>query len=308
MSIDIFALVAAFGGGVFGASVGALPAFILTGVVAIIGGIASVFGTVVDGNLVVAADYVTNMAFGSFLGPHVAFAGGVAAAAYAKKIGASENGADIATSCNGYGNPSILAVGGVFGIIGYIIAAIVLFIFGTVLPIGTDNPGMTVFISGCIARLAFGKRGLLSDANVRAPLSKGGALGNMLLISIGYAIVVSGVYVVLAGTVKDVAVLSNYHVVIFGLAAVSLVFAEMGQPLYGWHHIGIISAEGAMAGYAIGGAGMAMILGIVMGLVAGILQDFETCFMNSDVDSHIDGPAFAIFISTIIISIIKLVA
>ncbi len=299
MSIDIFALVAAFGGGVFGASVGALPAFILTGVVAIIGGIASVAAP--------GADYVTYMAFGSFVGPHIAFAGGVAAAAYAKKIGASENGADIATSCNGYGNPSILAVGGVFGIIGYIIAAIVAFVFGGLIPnVFTDNPGMTVFISGCIARLAFGKRGLLSDANVRAPLSKGGALGNMLLISIGYAIVVSGVYVVLAGTVEDVAILGSYHVVIFGFAAVSLVFAEMGQPLYGWHHIGIISAEAAMAGYAMGGAGMAMILGIVMGLVAGILQDFETCFLNSDVDSHIDGPAFAIFISTIIISIIKI--
>ena len=293
MSIDIFALVAAFGGGVFGASVGALPAFILTGVVAIIGGIASVAAP--------GADYVTYMAFGSFLGPHVAFAGGVAAAAYAKKIGASENGADIATSCNGYGNPSILAVGGVFGIIGYIIAAIVAFVFGGLIPnVFTDNPGMTVFISGCIARLAFGKRGLLSDASVRAPLSKGGALGNMLLISIGYAIVVSGVYVVLAGTVEDVAILGSYHVVIFGLAAVSLVFAEMGQALYGWHHIGIISAEAAMAGYAMGGAGMAMILGIVMGLVAGILQDFETCFLNSDVDSHIDGPAFAIFILSLI--------
>lgn len=299
MSIDIFALIAAFGGGVFGASIGALPGFILTGVVAIIGGIASVAAP--------GADYVTYMAFGSFLGPHVCFAGGVAAAAYAKKIGATENGADIATSCNGYGNPSILAVGGVFGVIGYIIAAVVAFVFGGLIPnVFTDNPGMTVFISGCIARLAFGKRGLLSDASVRAPLSKGGALGNMLIMSIAYSLVVSGVYVVLAGSVEDVAILGSYHVVIFGLAAVSLVFAEMGQPLYGWHHIGIISAEAAMAGYAMGGAGMAMILGLVMGLVAGILQDFETCFMNSDVDSHIDGPAFAIFISTIIISIIKI--
>lgn len=299
MSIDIFALIAAFGGGVFGASIGALPGFILTGVVAIIGGIASVAAP--------GADYVTYMAFGSFLGPHVCFAGGVAAAAYAKKIGATENGADIATSCNGYGNPSILAVGGVFGVIGYIIAAVVAFVFGGLIPnVFTDNPGMTVFISGCIARLAFGKRGLLSDASVRAPLSKGGALGNMLIMSIAYSLVVSGVYVVLAGSVEDVAILGSYHVVIFGLAAVSLVFAEIGQPLYGWHHIGIISAEAAMAGYAMGGAGMAMILGLVMGLVAGILQDFETCFMNSDVDSHIDGPAFAIFISTIIISIIKI--
>lgn len=291
---NAIAIIAAFGGGVFGAMVGALPAFILTGVVAI--------ACSISGN----GDFQTFVAFGSFVGPHVAFAGGVAAAAYAKKIGLNENGADIATSCNSYNNPSVLIVGGVFGIIGAIICSIVGAIFGPILP-GTDNPGMTVFISGCIARLAFGQRGLLSDASVRKPLSQGGALGNMLVLSIGLSLVVSCVYVLLAQAVGTDA-LGLYHTAVFGLAAVSLVFAEMGQGMYGWHHIGIISAEAAMAGWAIGGAGVAIGLGIVMGLVAGILNDFETCFMNSDVDSHIDGPAFAIFISTIIISIISAAA
>nr|WP_300652388.1 hypothetical protein [uncultured Anaerobutyricum sp.] len=40
-------------------------------------------------------------AFGSFFGPHIAFAGGVAAAAYAKKKGVSENGADIVSALAG---------------------------------------------------------------------------------------------------------------------------------------------------------------------------------------------------------------
>lgn len=300
MNMTILTIIAAFGGGVFGASIGALPAFILTGVVAIIGGIA-------DGGAV-AGSYVGTVAFNTILGPHIAFAGGVAAAAYAAKIGKSENGADIATACYGYNEPSILIVGGVFGVIGAIIGNVIVpAIFGGIIPYGTDNPGMTVFISGCIARLAFGKRGLLSAPASRKALSSGKALSSLLVMAFSYALVVSGAYCVLADAVGP-EVLGSYHVVIFGLAAVGLVFAEFGVAYNGWHHIGIIAAEAAMAGYAIGGVGAAMGLGIVMGLVSAILGDFEGNMLNTDVDSHIDPPAFAICLCTIVISIISAVA
>ncbi|MDY2882777.1 MAG: hypothetical protein SOT71_09025 [Romboutsia timonensis] len=71
--MDILALIAAFGGGAFAASLGALPAFIMTGFVALVGtGI-----TLAEG-----ADILTgNLAFGSFFGPHIAFAGAAANAA-----------------------------------------------------------------------------------------------------------------------------------------------------------------------------------------------------------------------------------
>ena len=71
--MDILALIAAFGGGAFAAGLGALPAFIMTGFVALVGtGI-----TLAEG-----ADILTgNLAFGSFFGPHIAFAGAAANAA-----------------------------------------------------------------------------------------------------------------------------------------------------------------------------------------------------------------------------------
>ena len=73
--MSILSLIAAFGGGTFGAALGALPAFIMTGFVALAGaGIALAGGP---------DALVGNLAFGSFFGPHIAFAGGVAAAAYA---------------------------------------------------------------------------------------------------------------------------------------------------------------------------------------------------------------------------------
>ena len=69
--MNLFALVASFGGGIIGAYMGALPAFILTGVIAIAGSVAAMAG---------GADMTVGfIAFGSYLGPHIAFAGGVAA-------------------------------------------------------------------------------------------------------------------------------------------------------------------------------------------------------------------------------------
>ena len=78
--MSILGLIAAFGGGVFAAAIGALPAFIMTGVFAVVGAVAGMCGAADASNIL-----VNYFAFGSFFGPHIAFAGGVAAAAYAKK-------------------------------------------------------------------------------------------------------------------------------------------------------------------------------------------------------------------------------
>ncbi|OUQ63673.1 hypothetical protein B5E53_15525 [Eubacterium sp. An11] len=300
MLAAFISLIAAFGGGVLGASIGALPAFIMTGVVAAAGGILSCAGIPEISELL-----VNNIAFGPFLGPHVCFAGGVAAAAYAKQIGKTENGADIALALNGLGDSLVLVVGGLFGMLGYIIAGIVNGLFALT-PFYTDNPGCTVFISAVIVRLLFGTRGMYSAPGSRRFLSKGSRLSNTLLLSFAYSLAVSGVYVALAlqGYASQ---LGSYHIVIFGLAAIGLLFAEFGQAYFGWHHIGIISAEAVMCGWTCGLGAGALILGIIFGVLAGIIGDIEGNLLNTDVDSHIDPPATAIFICTILISIVYVI-
>lgn len=300
MLTTLIGLISAFGGGVFGASIGALPAFIMTGVVAVIGGILSCAGIPGINELL-----VNNIAFGSFLGPHICFAGGVAAAAYAKRIGKIENGADIALALNGIGDSSVLAVGGIFGMAGYIIAALVSAIF-SLTPFYTDNPGCTVLISAIIVRLIFGERGLLSAPENRQMTSSGTALSNTLLIGFSYSLVVSGVYVVLAlqGYAGQ---LGSYHIVIFGLAAIGLIFAEFNQAYYGWHHIGIISAEAVMCAYSCGLGAGSIFIGILFGLLATLIGDMEGHMMNTNVDSHIDPPATAITICTFLISILYVI-
>jgi hypothetical protein len=296
--MNIFALIAAFGGGVFAASIGALPAFIMTGVFAVVGAVAGICGA--DGGFL--AGY---MAFGSFFGPHVSFAAGVAAAAYAKKKGYSDNGANIVACASCYNKADVLLVGGIFGVIGFLIKELIVanLFAGTISPmLVTDGPGIVVFTSGVIVRLVFG--GKLRTG--KETFSKGDGLVTTIMIAIGYSIAVAGVYLWAAQTLPEdvVARISgNYAVLIFGMAAVGLFFAEMGQAFFGCHHIVIIAAEATVQSYArMQNMYVSLIVGVIFGVLAAILADFEGHLLNSGTDSHIDPPAFAIFIMTFVVN------
>lgn len=297
--MNIYCLLAAFGGGTFAAAIGGLPAFILTGVFSLLGAVAGMAG-------IPGTDVLVNyMAFGPFFGPHVAFTGGVAAAAYAKKKGLIENGADIARSLYGLSDPTTLAVGGIFGVIGYAVKELItgpIFGGGVSPRLVTDLPGIWVFVGGVLIRLIFGGKLRTGDKVI----TSGGVLGNCILVSIAYSLVVAGIYTgaVSAGVPVE-AFGGLYHVLIFGTAAVMLVFAEIGQPAYGCHHIVIIAAEATVQSYATTGNLMtALIVGVIFGTIAGLICEAETCLINSGTDSHIDGPACAIFIMTFVINAI----
>ena len=78
----------------------------------------------------------------------------------------------------------------------------------------------------------------------------------------------------------------------------------MGVAYFGCHHIVIIAAIAAVNGYAKFGAAGAIVCAIVAGTISAILCDAETNLINSGSDSHIDGPAFAIFIMTFVLNCI----
>ena len=296
--MNILGLIAAFGGGVFAASIGALPAFIMTGVFAVVGAVAGMCGAGDASNILV--NYI---AFGSFFGPHVSFAAGVAAAAYAKKKGYSENGADIVACASCYNKADVLLIGGVFGVIGYLIKELIIanLFGGTISPqLVTDAPGITVFLSGVIVRLVFG--GKLRTG--KETFSKGDGLATTVMIGIGYSLVVAGIYVWAVNSGVPVEGFGGlYHVLIFGTAAVGLFFAEMGQAFFGCHHIVIIAAEATVQSYArMQNLYVSLVIGVIFGLIAALLAVFEGHVLNSGTDSHIDPPAFAIFIMTFVVN------
>ena len=288
----LFNILAAFGAGALAASIGAVNAFILTGILAIIAGIGSCLG--------VDAGFTAAFAFGTVVGPHMSFAAGAAATAYAKKKGYIDNGCALGQGLTYLGKADVLVVGGIFGVIALLIADFVVAkIFGGLIPFGTDNPGMTVVISGIIARLAFTDNGVKS-ANPTF-MSKGDALTALLVRAAGLSLAVGGTGAALAAAGAS---LAGYNLIIFGIAAVTLLFPGMGS----WHHIGIISAYATMiavgAGFAAAGV---VVMALIAGIVVALLCNIENCLINTGVDSHIDGEGFSICLMTIVVNIIAAV-
>ena len=306
--MSVLSILAAFGGGAFGASLGALPAFIMTGVIAII-------GTAIG--LGSGVDVITgNVAFGPLFGPHVAFAGGVAAAAYAARknntlaggnLGGGDvavatpqgitNGADILYSLNGTGDASVILVGGLFGVIGFLIN----YLYANILVLPTDTVAMTVATSGLIVRFAIGKTGLTGkyEGNTsREYLPKGNSLIYIIVLGlvVGIAVCYTGALLESFGVSNEV-LQGSFPGFVFAISAVSLIFAQIGFTSPTTHHISITAA------YAFVYSGNP-IIGVVVAIIAAILGEFFVKTVNSYCDSHIDPPACTIFLLSFIIFIV----
>lgn len=292
--MDILTLTAAFGGGAFGAAIGALPSFILSGIVAAAGAIASMAGGVDF-----TAAYV---AFGSFLGPHIAFAGGAAAAAFAKRRGLLDSGMDIITPLNKISDPLSLAVGGAFGVLGclfYWFFSKICHLGGDVNPkLYTDICALSVVAVGISARLIIGRSGLFGKFQTndgRSFFSKGKAFWSNVIFGVALGLAVGGVGLYLRKLGADT---TSYPVLCFAIAAMGLVFTQMGQPYPTCHHIALPAALAALMSSSL-------IAGAVTGAICTIFGDFIlNTFNNSHCDSHIDPPAFTLFVTTTLIYII----
>lgn len=296
--MDIFGLIAAFGGGIFGAALGAVPAFVMTGVIAAIGAIAVMAG--VPGGGVA----VNQIAFGSFFGPHVAFAGGVAAAAFAankkNKLG---SGTDVVSPLNGLADASVILVGGVCGVCGYLVN----YLYGTVIGLKTDTVAMTVATMGIIVRLVLGSKGLIGKYEGKEPRTwiNMNALAYNVVFGLGLGALVGGIGAALASNADflgDVALAANFPTICFGIAAITLVFACMGLAGPTTHHIVLPAANAAvLCTLKTGNAQMGFAMGILFGIITSVLGDFMGNAFNSHCDSHIDPPAMTIFTTTFVI-------
>jgi hypothetical protein len=271
--MTLFTILAAFGGGVFGALIGALPAFIFTGFTGLIG-----VGLAMAG---VEFDFLGQITFGYVFGPHIAFAGGAAAAAFAankKKV--LEAGGDIVTPMNKFADPTILIVGGVFGVYG----ALINFLLSGIWSVPTDTVALAVVLSGVTARLVFGSSGLTGNkVEGRSMMPGGNALVMDILLGLSLGAVV--------GWAADA---TGVGVIGFVISAATLMFATGGHATPGTHHITLLAGTATLASGSI-------FIGMAFAVLSAILGDIGGTLLNSECDSHIDPPAFAIFISTFIL-------
>ncbi len=338
-------LLAAFAGGAFGAALGALPAFIFTGFMVIAGEAANLAaGALVEAGAVPAEQLPTiaitgSVAFGPLFGPHVSFAGGVAAAAYAAKRGYMESGFDYHNAKDiAYAlgtKPDVLAVGGAFGILGHWVTTT-----SSTLSLPWDPIAFGVVVSAIVARLVFrypligpapagllnmkpfeeGERRVIGEAATsdgdEAVTDGGTAEASRFAVEpwlphqykwanvamLGFVVGLFGAY---AALVTGSAFLG------FGISAATLVFLNCGvENIPVTHHITLPASTAALAVFASSGdvavTPIAMLVGAAFGVTGALTGEVIQRVFYSHADTHFDPPAAAIAVNTFFIAVLAL--
>jgi hypothetical protein len=302
MELDWQTALGALAGGLFGAAIGGLPAFIFTGFLALVGVALALAGA--------EYNFLANVTFGPTFGPHVTFCGGAAAAAYAARKGKLENGRDIATPLAGTADMAILGVGAAFGLLGYV--AVEVLSAPDWMSTNTDVIALVVALSNVLARVMFGRTGVLGkmsdEARRRGRLRTGDDASwvqwqegwkESLVLGGGLGIMAAWL-ATNAGAIDDQ---TARLIVPFGyaLSAISLIFLAFDRPVPVTHHMTLMGALGAVVFDNI-------LWGAVFGILAALLGELFSRLFLIHGDTHIDPPAWAIFpVTTIILVIEKIV-
>lgn len=299
-TFSIFWLIAAAAGGLFGAAIGGNIAFGFTGIAILLGlGVAAV----TDSTWLL--DYV---AFGPVFGPHVSFAAGVAAAAYAAKKGYLESGRDVNTPLVSIDKPDVLLVGAAFGALGYFIQQVVTVIpwFGS----NTDSVAITVFLSGIITRVLWSDRPVAKWASVLEGDTRWVIWqerpAQLATLAIGASVFASGaaLYVTQIEGVNPT-LAAKAPVLPFALSAICIILLVLGANIPVTHHITLTAAVAAVTfAPIVGNMFVATIIGVVFGLIAAFGCEFVQRMFYAHGDTHIDPPAGIIWANTTLILIV----
>ncbi len=334
---------AAFAGGVLGAALGGLPSFTLAGIVIVAGeaasivarGIAGASETVDPSLPMVATGLTGSIGLGPLLGPHVAFAGGVAAAAYAADRGLMPTDTEYhpakAIDLSLGSHPTLLLIGGIFGVFGYGIATI----SGSVLGLPMDPVAFAIVVSGFTHRAVFGypligrspaDSGWFDMTPYQAGKTRPGSDRPLVEPFLPYQSAwINNLFLGLA-----VGVFSGYIAyrtaspfLAFGLSISTFAFVVIGnwQPPVTLH----MALPASIAALALLPGNIelaemtpalvqseivflhALIVAGVFGALAGIIGELAARLFYAHGDTHLDPPAVAITATTLLIGILVLV-
>jgi hypothetical protein len=291
--MTLLGVLLAFCGGVFGAMLGGLLTFILVGFLGLIG-IAFICAKI-------PYDWIGTISFGPFFGPHIAFAAGVAAAAYAKKIKALASGKMITVPLLSLQKLSVLLVGGLFGVFGYIVA----FGIGKVLPGKIDGVALTVVISAIVVKVLFSGElfGKVGDEDKKlggrySPMAKTAWVSYQSLAweKTLLAIAVGGLSAYVTYVMLQNPQTAGAAVYVgFCISAASLIFLQFGAPIPVTHHITLCASYGVVA------SGGNLYWGFAAAIIAAFLGDFLARTFYNYGDTHVDPPAMAIAVTSFLL-------
>ncbi|WP_328460536.1 hypothetical protein [Streptomyces sp. NBC_00448] len=291
MHLTLEAVAAAAAGGLFAAAVGALAAFVLCGLMILVG-VAAVIGA---GN----PWFLEHVALGEWFGPHIAFAGAVGALAYAARRGRTATGRDIVPGLLGLADPGTLLAGAAFGVLGLVVQSALN--TSDWMTRYANTTALTVVASAFVARLVFGRTGLFGHAEVSRlrdrfrttrtaawlPAQEKPVMAALLGLAVGFLASWSAVELVRTDPSLSLAA----GVLAFGVSALSLVFLATPVTVPATHHITSVAA-------ATGLAFSSVWVGALAGLATALVGEGASRVFLIHGDTHIDPPAVAIAVMT----------
>ncbi|WP_407934062.1 hypothetical protein [Halocatena halophila] len=320
--------ITALAGGAFGAAIGALPAFVFTGFVVFlgegleilessVGSLAGIEATALDVGL------TGSIGFGVVFGPHVAFAGGVAASAYMGKQYPEQepNGWDYHPGkviTEAYGTqPDILAVGAAFGLLGHVIERL-----AVASSIPTDPIALSVVATALLARLAFGYPLIGTPAGDswfdmrpfqngdRQPLTDGGTERTRLATEpwLAHQYRWSGVTTIgiIGGLLGGYIWMETGSIFLgYALSTMSLTFLTLGvAKIPVTHHITLLGSVGAvLAAELTGSVVLILLVGGLFGTISGLIGEITQRVLYAHSGTHVDPPAMAITVCMVVVGV-----
>ncbi|MFB6308409.1 MAG: hypothetical protein ABEH35_03685 [Haloarculaceae archaeon] len=323
-------LLVAFAGGAFGAAVGALPSFAFCGVLVIVGELYALAHRTIGGTIP-PVDVTGSVAFGP-LGPHIAFAGGAAAVAYAARQDYLDTGFAYHPAkevTRGLGSRAdLLAVGGAFGVVGYWIATV-----SSALSLPVDPIALGVVGSAFAHRIALGYSlvGSPSGRWLDMAQSGPGADGESVSADGGRAVEpwlpyqyrwrnVTALGFVVGVLSAYLAYLTGSPFLAFGLAVAVLLLLNAGvAAIPVTHHMALPASTAALALANAPAAGLspsavaqavplgtALLVGGAFGLVGGLAGELLQRLLYAHAETHLDPPAASIVVTSLCIAVLAM--
>lgn len=327
-------LIAGLAGGMVGAAIGGLPAFSLAGFIITAGEMASrnVTGLIFDDSETATAFTIDQaglteaIGFGPVLGPHVAFAGGVAAAAYVGRKDTFDTKFRYHQAKNikkPLGSaPDVLLVGGAFGLFGVLVARLAA---GAGVPV--DPFALAIVVSAFTHRLAFGYPALGhlrdldksvldmspfedddrwgEDGYETAEGNEGRQVVEVWLpdhyewenvAALGAAVGLASGYI---------ALVSGSRFLAFGIAAAALAFLCLG--LYSVPVVYHMALPAGIAAIAMGPDAepvLAILVAGVFGVIGALLGELTQRTLYAHADTHFDPAATSILVTSLLVTLL----
>ena len=313
-------MIAGLVGGAVGAAIGARQALALAGVFVVLGELGAVGagGTIAGTGVLDARGVAGTLGFGPLLGPHVAFAGGVAAAAYLGRSQMFDTGFRY-HQAKSIGKPlgsrpDVLAVGAAFGAGGAVLAQLVA---EAGLPL--DPMALVVVVSALVHRIALGyplvgpvRDGLLDlSAFERQERWEGqegrtrGRRGRLIVepwLPEHYAWGnVAALGLAVGGLAGYLALATGSAFLAFGLTAASLLVLSAGQSSFPVTHHMALPAGIVAVGLDADPTLVVLAAGVV-GLLAGLIGELAERALYAHGDTHFDPPMVAILLTSLLIA------